>query len=104
MAFLHVDRRAADLAARLSDVPGDHFTPEELARFLGVSLDSVRRWALTGAGPAFARVGPKRLFPKDAVRAWLRTRSTRCYFGDGEHPRATRKARAKKAAAGRRSS
>jgi hypothetical protein len=48
-----------------------HLTPVELAERLAVSLRSLERWRVTGEGPAYLRVGARRiLYPLPAVEAW----------------------------------
>jgi predicted DNA-binding transcriptional regulator AlpA len=47
-----------------------------LAKSIGMSLASVRRWRLLGQGPKFLKLGSAvRYRPQDSA-AWLRTRPT----------------------------
>jgi hypothetical protein len=47
-----------------------------LARELGRTTRSVDRLLLNGGGPPYIRLGNRRLFRREAVRDWLRSRET----------------------------
>lgn len=47
-------------------------TLDELARELGVHKETIRNWNRQRRGPPFARIGLRRLYRRDAVKAWLR--------------------------------
>lgn len=47
---------------------------KELARFLGISLSSVKRLRASGEGPPFVRIGRVVRYDPEQVRAWLRER------------------------------
>ncbi|WP_439577924.1 helix-turn-helix transcriptional regulator [Elioraea sp.] len=50
--------------------------PAEAARALGVSLRSLERWRTTGHGPAYVRMGPRRIAYREAdLTAWLEARA-----------------------------
>ncbi len=45
---------------------------EEVAERLGLSVRTVERWRVTGEGPAFVRIGPRRVaYQEEAIEAWL---------------------------------
>lgn len=47
-------------------------TQEELAERLGLSTRTIERWRVTGEGPAFVRIGARRLvYREEAIEAWL---------------------------------
>ena len=49
-------------------------TRAELAAALGVTPDTVCRWATEGTGPPYVRIGRKVYYHRDAVRDWIPTR------------------------------
>src|SRR3546814_98413 len=77
MSTLHLDRRAADLAQKVAEFPGDHLLKmNELAAWPAVSEVSVKRWHLAGIGPRATKVGLNAVrFRKDDVLAWLEKRA-----------------------------
>jgi excisionase family DNA binding protein len=44
---------------------------QELADYLGVHVDTVRRWRRLGTGPPYVLVGTKPRYRPSAVEAWL---------------------------------
>jgi hypothetical protein len=50
----------------------EYLTKAELAAQLHRSIRSVDRWALTGNGPPFVRLGRRSLYRRAAVIDWLR--------------------------------
>jgi phage terminase Nu1 subunit (DNA packaging protein) len=51
------------------------FSEKELAAFIGTKPRTLQRWRTTGEGPAFTRIGPRRiLYRADAVQSWLNER------------------------------
>lgn len=51
----------------------DYLTRDELAEQLGKDVRTIDRWFMLRQGPAVTRVGNRRLYHIDDVRAWLRT-------------------------------
>lgn len=49
----------------------------ELAKELGLSVDTLQRWETRRIGPPCVRVGRKVLYRKGAVRDWLRDQEAR---------------------------
>ena len=49
----------------------------ELAKELGLSVDTLQRWETRRIGPPCVRVGRKALYRKGAVRDWLRDQEAR---------------------------
>ncbi|GAA0905362.1 helix-turn-helix domain-containing protein [Streptomyces thermoalcalitolerans] len=47
------------------------WSPEELAKYLGVPIRTVYSWNYTGTGPKFCRVGKHVRYRPDDVDAWL---------------------------------
>ncbi len=47
-------------------------TREQLAEFLGLSVITLRHWALERRGPPFARLGRRILYRRESVAAWMR--------------------------------
>lgn len=78
-ASLHLDRRADELAAAavVAGYPDDMLlTTGELARWLGVSEISVKRWCSAGCGPKVTQAGLRAVrFKKADVKAWLEERA-----------------------------
>lgn len=59
-----------------STTSGEYLTPREFARQYRVSERMVERWRLTGGGPPFIRVGPRRILYRAAdCEAWLAERT-----------------------------
>lgn len=77
MGNLHLDRRAAALAERVADLPGEHLlTTEELAAWLAVHAVTVKRWRRDGEGPPTTWVGVGSVrYRKSDVLAWLQERA-----------------------------
>jgi excisionase family DNA binding protein len=50
-------------------------SPEELADYLGVSLQTVYRWAATGVGPNRIKVGRHTRYRLSMINAWLDSRT-----------------------------
>ena len=55
-----------------NSILSEYLTKEELAAELHRSIRSVDRWALTGDGPPFIRIGRRSLYRRAAVVEWLR--------------------------------
>lgn len=50
--------------------------PASAARLLGVSVRSLERWRVSGEGPAYVRIGPRRVAYREAdLDAWLESRA-----------------------------
>jgi len=52
----------------------DYLSETELAKELGVCVDTLQRWRRLRQAPAHTRVGRSVLYHKDAIRVWLRER------------------------------
>ena len=50
----------------------DYLTRDELADQLGKDVRTIDRWYMLREGPAVTRVGNRRLYHLDDVKAWLR--------------------------------
>ena len=48
-------------------------TRNELARELGLTTDTLGRWAAQRKGPAYVKAGRKIFYRRDVVRAWLQS-------------------------------
>lgn len=48
-------------------------TRNELARELGITTDTLGRWAAQRKGPAYIKAGRKIFYRRDVVRAWLQS-------------------------------
>lgn len=53
---------------------GEYMDRHELARQLGVSLDTLSKWSTQRIGPPRVRLGRRILYRREAVREWLRLR------------------------------
>ena len=42
----------------------DYITPEELAGFLSVNIDTLKKWRCIGKGPSHVKLGRRTLYPK----------------------------------------
>jgi len=51
-----------------------YMSTAELAEELNVTRRTLDRWELAGQGPAFIRLGKRRLYHREAVAAWLRAK------------------------------
>ncbi len=50
-------------------------TEQQLSEFIGTPRRTLQRWRTTGEGPAFTRVGPRRImYREEAVQEWLKAR------------------------------
>lgn len=57
---------------RVMNQPAKYLTETEVAARLGVSRPTLYRWRRAGIGPAWTRLGPRRLaFDAAALDAWL---------------------------------
>jgi len=54
------------------NILSEYLTKAELAAQLYRSVRSVDRWALTGDGPPYVRIGRRTLYRRAAVVEWLR--------------------------------
>jgi hypothetical protein len=52
----------------------DYMTREQLATELNKTVRTLDRWYMLREGPAVTRVGNRRLYHVDDVRAWLKAR------------------------------
>lgn len=48
--------------------------PTQLASYLGISLPTLARWRLEGAGPSFLKIGSRVAYRREAVDQWLAKR------------------------------
>jgi predicted DNA-binding transcriptional regulator AlpA len=72
----HLDRRAADLAAQGAGDADDLLSTSEVAEWLAVSHQFLEIARHRGGGPAFIRLGPRRVrYSRQAVRDWLHSRT-----------------------------
>jgi excisionase family DNA binding protein len=67
------------LKARAALPASQHFMNEtELAEFLGLSKRTIQRLRLTGEGPAYRRIGKRRIaYLRSDIDAWTASRSRR---------------------------
>jgi predicted site-specific integrase-resolvase len=49
----------------------DYWTPEELAGFLSVTLETLKKWRSIGRGPAYVKMGRRAMYPKQDVLDWI---------------------------------
>ena len=56
-------------------VLADWVSREDLAAELGLKVDTLRRWDLKRIGPAFTKAGRRVLYSREAVNAWLKSRT-----------------------------
>lgn len=56
----------------IENILSEYLTKAELAAQLHRSVRSMDRWALTGDGPPYVRIGRKTLYRRAAVVEWLR--------------------------------
>src|SRR5579863_8721478 len=49
----------------------DYLTPEELAAFLSVNIDTLKKWRCIGKGPSHLKLGRRTLYPKVDVIDWI---------------------------------
>lgn len=64
------DRAGAANATRLFE---GLVTRDELAAHLGLSPDTLKRWAASGDGPTSIRIGRRVFYRATAVKDWLRS-------------------------------
>ena len=85
---LHLDRRAARLAAEGADArPDDLLTTKAVAAWFGVSVSWLEIGRSKGYGPPFIRVAPRRIrYRRSSVLAWLAEREHRCTIEYDHHP------------------
>ena len=55
----------------------DYVTHEELAVFLGIQKDTLKKWRCDGKGPSHVKFGRRTLYPKADVLDWLETQRRR---------------------------
>lgn len=86
---LHLDKRAADIAALPDSTgnPDDLLNTYEMADWLGVSRQWLEIGRCHGYGPPFIKIAPKLVrYRRKDVLEWLQTRihlSTASYVGGG---------------------
>lgn len=52
--------------------PGELWTEERFCAVTGTPKRSAQRWRTTGEGPAYVRIGPRRIgYRPEDVKAWL---------------------------------
>jgi len=56
---------------RAEGILADWISRNELARELGITADTLGRWAAQRKGPAYVKAGRKIFYRRDVVRAWL---------------------------------
>lgn len=61
-----------DPSAACGGVLDEWMTQAELAQELGVSADTLQRWASQRIGPPRTKVGGRVYYRKESVKAWLR--------------------------------
>ena len=61
---------------RSESTPPEWLTTEELAAWLNVPIDTVRRWRYTGTGPRGTKIGRHVRYRRSDVETWLATRPT----------------------------
>jgi predicted DNA-binding transcriptional regulator AlpA len=88
MPTFHLDKHAEDIVrAATGEAADDLLSETELARWLGVSNLWLQHKRRQGGGPAFIRIGPKRIkYRRSDVIAWLKGRtyqSVSDYKGEG---------------------
>ena len=66
---------ATDDSRKTAPVLADWISREELAEELGLKVDTLRRWDLKRIGPAFTKAGRRVLYSREAVNAWLKSRT-----------------------------
>jgi hypothetical protein len=59
----------------------DWISREDLARELGVTVDTLRRWALRRVGPSFTKAGRRVLYSRQSVNDWLQSLEVQTYGG-----------------------
>lgn len=67
-------RRAPDATEK---VLSGWMSRAELAQELGVSTDTLERWAIQRSGPPSARIGRRVYYRREAVIEWLRDREVK---------------------------
>jgi predicted DNA-binding transcriptional regulator AlpA len=74
---LHIDRRAAQLAAANDDTgPDELLSTPALAEWLGVTVQCLKKWRASGRGPQFVRVGTNTVrYRRGDVLDWLKART-----------------------------
>jgi len=55
----------------------DWISRNELARELGITTDTLGRWAAQRKGPAYVKAGRKIFYRRDVVRAWLQSKEVK---------------------------
>ncbi len=66
----------------------DYVTHEELAAFLGVQKDTLKKWRCDGKGPSHVKFGRRTLYPKADVLDWIemqRRRTERSILASRPH-------------------
>src|SRR5690242_8103146 len=49
----------------------DYMSPEELAGFLGMTTETLKKWRSVGRGPAYVKFGRRPLYPKQEILDWI---------------------------------
>jgi predicted DNA-binding transcriptional regulator AlpA len=89
-ATFHIDKRAGTLLAA-SDADKDDddelLTTQQLAAWLGVSVQFLEIGRSNGYGPSFVMLSARRIgYQRSAVRAWLKERTFACTSQYAERP------------------
>ena len=66
----------SSIVADLTPDPPNYLTEEQFCAAYGIGRRTAQRWRLTGEGPAFCRLGPKRIRYRVAdCEAWAAART-----------------------------
>ena len=66
-------------------VPPSLLRPQQAAALLGLSVQTLAKYRLTGDGPPFVKVGPRVVaYRLDALEAWIVSRTRRSTSDRGE--------------------
>ena len=62
---------------RTEGILADWISRNELARELGITTDTLGRWAAQRKGPAYVKAGRKIFYRRDVVHAWLQSKEVK---------------------------
>lgn len=74
-------RETTNDSRRAGPVLQDWVSREDLACELGVTVDTLRRWALRRTGPSFTKAGRRVLYSRQAINDWLQSLEVKTYGG-----------------------
>lgn len=74
-------RETTNDSRRAGPVLQDWVSREDLACDLGVTVDTLRRWALRRTGPSFTKAGRRVLYSRQAINDWLQSLEVKTYGG-----------------------